>query len=62
MAEQYQCPTCKVDMTDQVNKECALSIDIPTIVAGVKKEGARPESVSLQCPNGHWAEYPCPKT
>jgi hypothetical protein len=60
----YECPKCQADMTDQVNKECAVSVDIPMLDStGMKTgKGARPESVSLQCPNGHWAEYPCSKT
>lgn len=59
----YECPTCHVDMTDQVNEQCALSIDIPTLdVEGKTIKGAKPNSVSLQCPNGDWAEYTCPKT
>jgi hypothetical protein len=57
----YECPTCHIDMTDQVNKQCAVIIDIPMLnVAGKPKEGANPDSVALQCPKGHWAEYPCP--
>ena len=59
----YECPQCSADMTDQVNKQCALTVDIPMLDAAGKAKGkdAHPESVSLQCPNGHWAEYTLPR-
>lgn len=61
----YECPVhgCGADMNEQVNRECRLIVDVPMLgVAGkAKDKGTNPESVSLQCPNGHWAEYDCPK-
>jgi hypothetical protein len=30
---QYERPKCKADMTDQVNKQCALTVDIPMLDA-----------------------------
>ena len=62
MAE-YECPKCQADMTEQVKTQCKISVDVPMFdLAGktITKKKA-PESVSLECPNGHWAEYPCPK-
>jgi len=52
---QYECPKCKADMTDQVNKQCALTVDIPMLdaVSKTKGKGTHPESVSRQCPHGY---------
>ena len=61
---QYQCPVCSVDMTDQVHEQCALSVSRPMVVevGETRSKGAQAAQVMLQCPKGHWAEYPCPKT
>jgi len=61
-AHRYECPECQADMTEQVKMQCAITIDIPMLdIAGRKIPRKAPESVSLQCPKGHWAEYRCPK-
>lgn len=65
MVDTYECPTCSWDMTDQVNTQCGLVVIRPLVVeqVGVKRnELTHAEKVMLQCPNGHWAEYPCPKS
>ena len=61
--DRYECPECQADMTEQVKTQCAITIDIPMLdTAGKTITSKAPESVSLQCPKGHWAEYPCPKS
>jgi hypothetical protein len=59
----YECPKCGVDMTEQVNKQCSVSLFLPALYVASQptRKGARAESVSLQCPNGDWAEYTCPE-
>jgi len=58
----YECPDCHCDMTEQVKSQCRITLDIPMMnKEGKVKRKAPPESVSLQCPNKHWAEYPCPR-
>jgi hypothetical protein len=56
----YECPVCHCDMTEQVNLECKIIVDIPMMVReGKTRKKGTPESVSLQCPKEHWAEYSC---
>jgi hypothetical protein len=57
----YQCPKCETDMTDQVYAHCKPSIVVRISAGRGSRRGAEaPTSVTLECPNGHWAEYPCP--
>ena len=63
---QYQCPLCDADMTEKVYVQCAMSSGVfrtfRVEVGVIKSKGARAKNVMLQCPNGHWADYPCPIT
>jgi len=51
-------------MTSEVHKQCALRhpIVIQLVGEAERKSAAEAPTVSLECPNSHWAEYECPKT
>jgi len=51
-------------MTDEVYKQCAIRNPVVIQLMRPAEQGkpADPPSVSLECFNGHWAEYDCPKS
>ncbi len=71
----YECPHpgCHADMTNAVCEQCKESrnttrvlsvastfvIDTSGSKSGVGTVNTSPLRVTLQCPNGHWAEYEC---
>ena len=52
----FKCPTCGADVTVRVYQRCKEEGDVVRL-AGVGKHA---NDVTVECPNGHWAEYLCP--
>lgn len=59
--DRYLCPKCQLDMTALVGSTCKESVSRPLIVRVFQyRKESSPKCVTLQCANGHWAEYDCP--
>jgi hypothetical protein len=69
---QIECPVdgCHADMTAAVYEQCGETVFVPmgatkslyTTSRAHASSANTPVRVALQCPKGHWAEYPCPRS
>ena len=55
----YKCCQCDLYVTDRVTTACTRGPSVHPFQVAERDAKHKPLRVRVQCPSGHWCEYPC---